>query len=107
VLHDESHPKTSRPVRTSEADEIIDDRVDILRLDRCVRPRGSGAMRPPAVLLPPAARQIGAVPPYNDATLLWLNDLFEDEIQFNQNPSQQRIFLQQRVHLVAVFVTPE
>ena len=49
--------------------------------------------------------QIGAVPPKADATLLWVNDLFEDEIQFNQNPSQQGIFLKQRVNVVAVFVT--
>ena len=41
------------------------------------------------------------------ATLLWVNDLFEDEIHFNQNPSQQGIFLKQRVHVVAVFVAPK
>jgi hypothetical protein len=35
VLHDESNPTTSRLVRASEADEIIDDRIDILRLERC------------------------------------------------------------------------
>src|SRR3981081_2868250 len=35
VLHDESNPKTSCLVRVSDADEIIDDRIDILRLDRC------------------------------------------------------------------------
>jgi len=42
-----------------------------------------------------------------NATLLWVNDFFEDEIHFNQNPSQQGIFLKQRVHVVAVFVTPK
>ena len=41
------------------------------------------------------------------AALLWVNDLFEDEIHFSQNPSQQGIFLEQRVHVVAVFVTPK
>ena len=35
MLHDESNPKTSCLVRVSDADEIIDDRIDILRLDRC------------------------------------------------------------------------
>jgi hypothetical protein len=35
VLHDESNPKTSCLVRVADADEIIDDRIDILRLDRC------------------------------------------------------------------------
>ena len=35
VLHEESNPTTSRLVRASDADEIIDDRIDILRLDRC------------------------------------------------------------------------
>src|ERR1700738_545517 len=35
VLHDESNPTTSRPVRASDADETMDDRIDILRLDRC------------------------------------------------------------------------
>jgi hypothetical protein len=35
VLHDESNPTTSCLVRASDADEIIDDRIDILRLDRC------------------------------------------------------------------------
>jgi len=42
-----------------------------------------------------------------NATLLWVNDFFEDEIHFNQNPSQQGILLKQRVHVVAVFVTPK
>ena len=35
VLHEESNPTTSSLVRASDADEIIDDRIDILRLDRC------------------------------------------------------------------------
>src|SRR5258707_11180749 len=35
MLHDESNPKTSCLVRASDADEIMDDRIDILRLDRC------------------------------------------------------------------------
>lgn len=43
----------------------------------------------------PADPQIVTVLPSTDATLLWLDDLFEDEIQFNQNPSQQGIFLKQ------------
>jgi hypothetical protein len=42
-----------------------------------------------------------------DAALLLVSDLFEDEIQFNQNPSEQGILLKQRVHVVAVFVTPK
>ena len=43
MLHDESNPKTSCLVRVSDADEIIDDRIDILRLDRCfVVHAGSG-----------------------------------------------------------------
>jgi hypothetical protein len=41
------------------------------------------------------------------ATLLWVNDLFEDEIHFSQNPSQQGIFLKQRVHVVAGLVAPK
>jgi hypothetical protein len=51
--------------------------------------------------------QIVTVLAQTDATLLWVNDLFEDEIHFNQNPSQQGIFLKQRVHVVAVFVAPK
>jgi hypothetical protein len=35
VLQEESNPTTSWLVRASDADEIIDDRIDILRLDRC------------------------------------------------------------------------
>jgi hypothetical protein len=35
VLHGKSNPTTSRLVRASDADEIIDYRIDILRLDRC------------------------------------------------------------------------
>ena len=33
VLHEESTPTISHLVRASEADEIIDDNIDILRLD--------------------------------------------------------------------------
>jgi hypothetical protein len=36
VLHDESKPTTSCLVHTSDADGIMDDRIDILRLDRCI-----------------------------------------------------------------------
>jgi hypothetical protein len=35
VLHEESNPTTFRLVRASDADEIIDDRIGILPLDRC------------------------------------------------------------------------
>ena len=35
MLYDESTSTTSCLVRASDADEIIDDRIDILRLDRC------------------------------------------------------------------------
>src|SRR5260370_31926949 len=35
VLHGESNPTISRLVRASDADEIIDHRIDILRLDQC------------------------------------------------------------------------
>jgi hypothetical protein len=35
VLHEESNPTTSRLVCVSDAEEIIDDRIDILRLGRC------------------------------------------------------------------------
>ena len=38
---------------------------------------------------------------------LAIDDLLEDEIHFDQGPSQQGIFLKQRVHLVAVFVIPK
>jgi hypothetical protein len=34
VLHQESNPTTSRLVCVSDAEEVIDDRIDILRLDR-------------------------------------------------------------------------
>src|ERR1700693_4802485 len=34
VLHEESNPTTSRLVCVSDAEEIIDDPIDILRLDR-------------------------------------------------------------------------
>ena len=56
---------------------------------------------------PRVAPQIVTVLAQTRATLLWVNDLFEDEIHFNQNPSQQGIFLKQRVHVVAVFVIPK
>jgi hypothetical protein len=36
-----------------------------------------------------------------------VHDLLEDVIHFDQDPSQQGIFLEQRVHLIAVFVIPK
>src|SRR5260370_42600048 len=42
VLHDESNPTTSCLVRSSDADEIIDDRIDILLLSRCFVWKASG-----------------------------------------------------------------
>jgi hypothetical protein len=53
-----------------------------------------------------AIPQIVADPALTDATLLWAHDLFEDEVHFNQDPSQQGILLKQRMHVVAVFVRP-
>jgi hypothetical protein len=55
----------------------------------------------------PAIPQIVADPALTDATLLWAHDLLEDEIHFNQDPSQQGILLKQRMHVVAVFVRPK
>jgi hypothetical protein len=55
----------------------------------------------------PRMPQFVADPALTDVTLLWAHDLFEDEIHFNQDSSQQGILLKQRMHVVAVFVRPK
>ena len=65
-------------------------------------------MRPSRLVISRPARTRKSERFCHDTALPCVNDVSADEVRYlNQKPSQPGILLKQRVHVVAVFVTPK